>query len=83
MLGDRYKAFNSRRKKWQQTAAVESRSSELLDTDIGSGSNSSSNDEVATNRPKGAWASQEEYLNADYELLREDTIRPLREAVQY
>jgi helicase required for RNAi-mediated heterochromatin assembly 1 len=32
-------------------------------------------------RPEGAYASNEDYLGTKYELLREDAIRPLREAV--
>ncbi|KAF4542629.1 Dead box helicase [Lasiodiplodia theobromae] len=36
---------------------------------------------VPVNNVNGAWASKEEYLESHYELLREDTIRPLREAL--
>ncbi|KAH7063112.1 putative DEAD box helicase [Macrophomina phaseolina] len=36
---------------------------------------------IAPNKTDGAWGCKEEYLETHYELLREDTIRPLREAV--
>ncbi len=39
--------------------------SELLDIDTGNGSNSSSKVEIATNKPKGAWASKGEHLSTD------------------
>lgn len=45
-------------------------------------SNSSSDVvELPPNRPLGPFASKEEYLHTHYELLREDSLRPLREAV--
>ncbi|KAK4967576.1 hypothetical protein LTR66_011920 [Elasticomyces elasticus] len=33
------------------------------------------------NMPNGAWQSKSHYLKAHYELLREDAVRPLREAI--
>lgn len=53
---------------------------ELMDTDT---SSSASSDivEIATNKPVGAFGGKEEYLSTQYELLREDATRPLREAV--
>jgi helicase required for RNAi-mediated heterochromatin assembly 1 len=39
------------------------------------------NEHLRPHRPEGAYASNEEYLGTKYELLREDAIRPLREAV--
>jgi len=41
------------------------------------------NDEVTipVNKVEGAWDSKEQYLSSHYDLLREDSIRPLREAV--
>ncbi|KAK5720360.1 hypothetical protein LTR17_015077 [Elasticomyces elasticus] len=55
-------------------------SAEILDTDIIS-SNSSDIVELVPNRPKGAWETKETYLGAQYELLREDALQPLRLAV--
>ena len=37
--------------------------------------------EVPPNKIIGAWGNKEEYLQAHYELLREDAISPLRAAV--
>ncbi|KAF2768378.1 P-loop containing nucleoside triphosphate hydrolase protein [Teratosphaeria nubilosa] len=54
--------------------------SEILDTDVSSAT-SSDIVEIATNKPVGPWDSKESYLSAHYELLREDAVRPLREAV--
>ena len=53
---------------------------ELMDTDT---SSSASSDivEIAANKPVGAFADKEDYLSTQYELLREDATRPLREAV--
>ncbi|EME45071.1 hypothetical protein DOTSEDRAFT_52452 [Dothistroma septosporum NZE10] len=53
---------------------------ELMDTDT---SSSASSDivEIAANRPMGAFEGREDYLSTQYELLREDATRPLREAV--
>ncbi|PYI06160.1 ATP binding protein [Aspergillus sclerotiicarbonarius CBS 121057] len=39
--------------------------------------------ELATNRVEGPWKSRDAYLKAHYELLREDAIAPLRDAVAY
>ncbi|KAF1915851.1 P-loop containing nucleoside triphosphate hydrolase protein [Ampelomyces quisqualis] len=39
------------------------------------------NESPRPHRAEGAYASNEEYLGTKYELLREDAIRPLREAV--
>jgi helicase required for RNAi-mediated heterochromatin assembly 1 len=36
---------------------------------------------LAANKIKGKWKSKEKYLRAHYELLREDAVSPLREAV--
>lgn len=36
---------------------------------------------LPVNNIKGAWPSKSEYLKAHYELLREDAVRPLREAI--
>ncbi|KAK6392349.1 hypothetical protein LTR65_003805 [Meristemomyces frigidus] len=49
-------------------------SGEVLDTDTGSAT-SSDIVEIVPNRP------QEAYLGAQYELLREDAVRPLRQAI--
>jgi hypothetical protein len=35
------------------------------------------------NRPSGVWSSATEYLGTHYELLREDAVAPLRDAVEY
>lgn len=37
--------------------------------------------EVPVNRTKGTWVSTTEYLSAHYQLLREDTVAPLRNVV--
>lgn len=37
--------------------------------------------ELVPNKPEGSWADKEAYLSAHYELLREDALRPLRDAV--
>lgn len=37
--------------------------------------------EVPTNKIRGPWESKEEYLRAHYELLRDDALRHIREAV--
>ncbi|KAK5170579.1 uncharacterized protein LTR77_005167 [Saxophila tyrrhenica] len=66
---------------WLRLPAIPT-SSELLDLNTGDDSDSLNNVEIATNRPRGAWDSKEDYLGAHYELLREDAVRPLREAVQ-
>jgi helicase required for RNAi-mediated heterochromatin assembly 1 len=42
----------------------------------------SPNEDLRPHRATGAYESKEEYLATKYELLREDAIRPLREAVQ-
>lgn len=39
-------------------------------------------EELRPNRVEGAYESNEEYLSTQYELLREDAIRPLRQAVE-
>lgn len=39
-------------------------------------------EEIRPNKVKGAYQSNEEYLGTQYELLREDAIRPLRQAVE-
>jgi helicase required for RNAi-mediated heterochromatin assembly 1 len=40
------------------------------------------NEDPRPHRATGAYESKEEYLSTKYELLREDTIRPLREAIK-
>ncbi|KAK7712999.1 hypothetical protein SLS57_007560 [Botryosphaeria dothidea] len=50
--------------------------SEILDTETCEETVS-----ILPNKIDGAWNSKEEYLESHYELLREDTIRPLREAI--
>ena len=37
---------------------------------------------IPINKIKGPWFSKEEYLQSHYELLREDGVAPLREAVE-
>lgn len=37
--------------------------------------------DLGTNQIQGAWESKEAYLKAHYELLREDAVAPLRDAV--
>ncbi|GFF26084.1 ATP binding protein, putative [Aspergillus udagawae] len=39
--------------------------------------------ELMPNRIEGPWSSKESYLRAHYELLREDAVAPLRDAVAY
>ncbi|KAJ4290505.1 hypothetical protein N0V90_010722 [Kalmusia sp. IMI 367209] len=39
-------------------------------------------EELRPNKVKGAYENNEEYLGTQYELLREDAIRPLRQAVE-
>jgi helicase required for RNAi-mediated heterochromatin assembly 1 len=39
--------------------------------------------ELMPNRIEGPWSSKETYLRAHYELLREDAVAPLRDAVAY
>jgi helicase required for RNAi-mediated heterochromatin assembly 1 len=39
-------------------------------------------DELRPNKIEGAYESNEEYLGTQYDLLREDAIRPLREAIE-
>ncbi|KAK5164997.1 hypothetical protein LTR04_001607 [Oleoguttula sp. CCFEE 6159] len=36
---------------------------------------------MGSNRIEGAWDSKEHYLSTHYELLREDSVKPIREAV--
>jgi hypothetical protein len=36
---------------------------------------------IPANKVKGKWKNKEKYLRAHYELLREDSIAPIREAV--
>ncbi|KAK6430439.1 hypothetical protein LTR95_013407 [Oleoguttula sp. CCFEE 5521] len=53
---------------------------ELLELKPG-GSDASDIVKLVPNKPVGAWDSKEAYLSAHYELLREDAVRPLRDAV--
>ncbi|KAL7650020.1 hypothetical protein ACMYSQ_011832 [Aspergillus niger] len=39
--------------------------------------------ELTPNKTEGPWKSSDEYLKAHYELLREDAVAPLRDAVAY
>lgn len=39
--------------------------------------------ELMPNRISGSWPSKDSYLRAHYELLREDAVAPLRDAVAY
>lgn len=55
-------------------------SAEIMDREVSS-NGSSSFVEIPANKPRGPFASKEEYLHTHYELLREDSLRPLREAV--
>ncbi|KAK1070025.1 hypothetical protein LTR74_004422 [Friedmanniomyces endolithicus] len=64
---------------WLSRPAVPS-TEEILDTDTAS-SNSADIVEIVPNKPQGAWESKEAYLSAQYELLREDALQPLRMAV--
>ncbi len=60
-------------------------SGELLgDINADGGENGDGDDdelEVPVNLIRGPWASKEDYLSAHYELLREDAVAPLRDAV--
>ncbi|KAI9676461.1 MAG: hypothetical protein M1817_000618 [Caeruleum heppii] len=38
--------------------------------------------ELPINKIKGSWKSKDEYLGAHYELLREDAVAPLRDAIE-
>ena len=38
--------------------------------------------ELPTNIIDGPWSSKEEYLRSHYELLREDAVAPLRDAIE-
>lgn len=49
---------------------------------MGTGSETESVD-LLPNRIVGPWSSKNEYLKAHYELLREDAVAPLRDAVAY
>lgn len=40
------------------------------------------NEELRPNKVEGSYESKEEYLGTQYALLREDAIRPLRQAIQ-
>lgn len=53
---------------------------EIMDREDGSNT-SSDVVELLPNKPIGPFASKEEYLHTHYDLLREDSLRPLREAV--
>lgn len=66
-------------RKWLSRPEIPS-SDELMDTDTNS-SASSDIVEIAANRPTGAFEDKQKYLETQYELLREDATRPLREAV--
>jgi len=50
----------------------------VVDADDGDGGDEL---EVPVNVVQGSWGSKEEYLNTHYELLREDAVAPLRDAV--
>lgn len=39
--------------------------------------------ELMPNRIRGPWPSKDSYLRAHYELIREDAVAPLRDAVAY
>ncbi|OCL14621.1 P-loop containing nucleoside triphosphate hydrolase protein [Glonium stellatum] len=58
-------------------------SAEILDIpDEGQGTTSEGSDTpLQVNKTLGPYSSEEEYLSSQYNLLREDSIRPLREAV--
>lgn len=58
-------------------------SGEILDRDGSSSSSSSSSDivEISPNKPVGAFEDIEDYLSTQYELLREDAVKGLRDAV--
>jgi helicase required for RNAi-mediated heterochromatin assembly 1 len=51
------------------------------DATRGSGSIIDVSEELRPNKVEGPYDSNDEYLGTQYELLREDSIRPLREAV--
>ncbi|THC96420.1 hypothetical protein EYZ11_004117 [Aspergillus tanneri] len=53
---------------------------EIMDTDC---DENSEYIELIPNKIMGPWKSKEEYLKAHYELLREDAVAPLRDAVAY
>ncbi|RMX99897.1 hypothetical protein D0868_09301 [Hortaea werneckii] len=56
-------------------------SAEVLDEEGGNSSSTSDIIEIVPNKRCGAWESKEAYLGAHYELLREDAVKPLRDAV--
>ncbi|KAI7534544.1 P-loop containing nucleoside triphosphate hydrolase protein, partial [Hortaea werneckii] len=56
-------------------------SAEILDEEGGNSSSTSDIIEIVPNKRCGAWESKEAYLGAHYELLREDAVKPLRDAV--
>ncbi|RMY70084.1 hypothetical protein D0863_06021 [Hortaea werneckii] len=56
-------------------------SAEMLDEEPGNSSSTSDIIEMVPNKRHGAWESKEAYLSAHYELLREDAVKPLRDAV--
>lgn len=57
-------------------------SAEIMDREITSTNTNASNAvELHPNKPQGPFPSKEEYLQTHYELLREDALAPLREAV--
>ncbi|RMZ33255.1 hypothetical protein D0859_02627 [Hortaea werneckii] len=56
-------------------------SAEVLDEESGNTSSTSDIIEIVPNKRHGAWESKEAYLSAHYELLREDAVKPLRDAV--
>lgn len=57
-------------------------SEEILDRDGGSSSSSSSDIVVLSpNKPEGPFENVEDYLSTQYELLREDAVKGLRDAV--
>ncbi|PSN72156.1 P-loop containing nucleoside triphosphate hydrolase protein [Corynespora cassiicola Philippines] len=49
--------------------------------DFSDGNNDSDPDTLEPNKSEGAFNSKEEYLRTHYNFLREDAVRPLREAV--
>ena len=56
-------------------------SEEILGTDLPE--NDEDCVELMPNHINGPWPSKESYLRAHYELLREDSVAPLRDAVAY
>ncbi|KAI7471869.1 P-loop containing nucleoside triphosphate hydrolase protein [Hortaea werneckii] len=56
-------------------------SAEVLDEESGNSPSNSDIIEIVPNKCHGAWESKEAYLSAHYELLREDAVKPLRDAV--